>query len=460
MTARILVVDDLLPNVMLLEARLSNEYFDVVTASGGKEAIEAVKTCHPDIIMLDGKMPDIHGFEVCKIIKSDPETMHIPIIMITALEDIEDRIVGLKAGADDFLTKPIQYDILLARLKGLVRLKQTFDEWALREKTALELGLKNDAELYSSIDHKGRILCVTDDTEDEKVITDTLSKEGHKIDVLGPGESVVDQASEKNYDLIIVNFSSNADSLRLCSRLRSTDETRQTPIILLIDTNDKEKLKKALEFGVNDYVPKPIHHEELLLRASAQLKVKFYQDYLNNNLQENLSLAYKDSLTGLYNRRYLETHLSRLFERSKDSIKPLSVIMLDIDFFKKINDKYGHDVGDEVLVETSSRLSKSLRKSDFVARMGGEEFLVVMPECPFTNAVMVAERLRQVIADQSFSVDNNSQMLDVTISLGVAASNQGVASPEELMKLADDRLYKAKESGRNRVISHFDAQAI
>src|SRR6266446_7059859 len=300
MTARVLVVDDVPANVKLLEARLSAEYFDVLTAVSGADALAICERAECDVVLLDVMMPDMDGFEVCRRLKGGISTHHIPVVMVTALDQPSDRVRGLEAGVNDYLTRPI----------------------------------------------------------------------------------------DKN---------------------------------------------------------------ELMARVRTQIRKKRYTERLRDNVQMSIEMAITDALTGLYNRRYMESHIGTLVEQAATRGKPLTVLVLDIDFFKTINDSYGHDAGDDVLREFAIRIKKSIRGIDLACRYGGEEFVVVMPETDLAVSTLVAERLRRRIASQPFAIRQGARQIEVTISIGIAALGGG-DDAAMLVKRADQALFRAKRDGRNRVV--------
>ncbi|MEI6559469.1 MAG: PleD family two-component system response regulator [Rhodospirillaceae bacterium] len=454
MSARVLVVDDVMPNVKLLAAKLTREYFDVLTAYNGQQALELVKKESPDIVLLDVMMPGMDGFEVCQRIRSDPATMHIPVVMVTALSDISDRVRGLEAGADDFLTKPVNDIALFARVRSLVRLKMMMDEWRLRETTSGHFGMLNSGvSLLAESTEKARVLVLEDSALDFDKITETLRRDGAEVYSAANCASALERALGEEFELVIVSLTLlNEDGLRLCSQLRSHERTRQVPILLMIDEGDLNRVAKGLELGANDYVIKPIDRNELQARVRTQVRRKRYQDRLRSNYEQSLSLALTDSLTGVFNRRYVSAHLPRLLDRAADSNKPVSILMFDIDHFKRVNDTFGHDVGDEVLREVAVRAARNLRNFDLVARLGGEEFVVIMPDTDGESALMVAERLRQRIGDTPFQITAPVNEVTITVSVGVAVGGRVGDTVDTLIKRADEALYAAKRSGRNRVI--------
>ena len=454
MSARVLVVDDVAANVKLLEARLSAEYFDVMSASGGVQALEICARAECDIVLLDVMMPDLDGFEVCRRLKANPATHFIPVVMVTALDSPSDRVRGLEAGADDFLTKPVSDVVLIARIRSLTRLKMMTDELRMRAITSHEIGIQSPERDAVADDGKGgRILLVDDRPSSYERLAPVLAAE-HTIDVEPNPADALFHAADGNYDLLIVSLGlENFDGLRLCSQARSLERTRQLPILAISDADNNSRLLRGLEIGVNDYLLRPVDKNELLARARTQIRKRRYTDYLRDNVQHSIEAAITDALTGLHNRRYMESHLGTLAEQAGSRGKPLALMMLDIDFFKSINDGHGHDAGDDVLREFAVRIRKSIRGIDLACRYGGEEFVIVMPETDLAVAGMVAERIRRSIASNPFAIDKGNQRLDVTISIGIATLVGKTESIAEVLKRADQALYRAKRDGRNRVVS-------
>jgi two-component system, cell cycle response regulator len=461
MSARVLVVDDVLPNVKLLAAKLTREYFDVITAFNGPEALERIKKEAPDIILLDVMMPGMDGFEVCARIRADPTTMHIPIVMITALSDAADRVRGLEAGADDFLTKPVNDIALFARVRSLVRLKMMMDEWRLRESTSGQFGILDQTmTVKNETAANARVLVIEDSPIDLDKIAETLRRDTDSVVAADTSAKALDLGMSEDFELIIVSLTLlNEDGLRLCSQLRSHERTRQAPILLIADEGDLSRVAKGLELGANDYLLKPIDRNELLARVRTQVRRKRYHEKLRHNYEQSLSMALTDSLTGVFNRRYVSAHLPRLLERSWESQKPVAILMFDIDHFKAVNDTYGHGVGDEVLREVANRTNRNLRNFDLVARYGGEEFIVVMPDSDRDAAYAVAERLRRRVGEETFTVSADVGEITVTISIGVAVVDGVGDTAEAILKRADDALYQAKRSGRNRTVASGVAEA-
>lgn len=454
MSARVLVVDDILPNVKLLEAKLTSEYYDVLTATSGEEALKSVEEDSPDLVLLDVMMPGMDGFEVCKRIKENPLVAHIPVVMVTALTDSSDRVRGLEAGADDFLSKPVNDTALMARVRSLVRLKMAVDEWRMRENTANQLGIvESKASVMSEpVEHANVLIIEDQDFESEKM-ADTLKVDKDHCIVCESGMKAMEVIGKHDLDLIIVSLNlKEEDGLRLCSHLKSNERTRSVPILMASNEDDMERIAHGLEIGAHDYILRPIDRNELLARARTQIRRSRFQDRLRANYETSITQAVTDSLTGLYNRRYLDTHLQKLLEKNKESKKDLCVLILDIDYFKEVNDTHGHGVGDEVLKTFAHRLKDSLRSFDLVARLGGEEFVAILPDTSKEMSMTIAERLRTSISRHPIKCAVEDGEISITTSIGGALIEHGDHSVSEVLERADKMLYDAKNGGRNCTI--------
>ena len=444
MSARILVVDDLAPNLHLLKVKLQAEYYDVVTARSGYEALDIAGKEKLDLILMDAMMPGMNGFEACEKLKQNPKTWHIPVIMVTALEETKDRIAGLEAGADDFITKPIDDFNLMARVKSLLRLKMVTDQ--LLSHTGHTKG--NSRPLLEKIhDRSGKILLVEDhDFRAEKISKPLLKK--HKVVVESDPDKAVKLASS-GMDLIIVSLvSENFDGLRVCASLRFKEDSRDIPILIVGDPEDEARLIRAYDIGINDTLMRPIEKQEMHARVNTLLRRKFYADSLRENFNENLEMVVSDPLTGLGNRRYFDRTIEPFFEALEDKDEAFSIMVFDIDHFKRVNDILGHDMGDQILKEVATRLVTNMRAVDVVSRYGGEEFMIAMPKTEENDALVAADRIRALIAGTPIYVDG--QALRITTSAGVAQVQKG-EQLRDVFKRADDALYKAKQAGRNKV---------
>ncbi len=452
MTARVLVVDDIVANVKLLEARLKAEYFEVLTATSGFEALDIAGSSDCDIIILDIMMPGLDGFETCRRLKSNPKTAHIPVVMVTALDQPSDRVTGLEAGADDFLTKPIKDVALLTRVKNLVRVKRLIDELRTRSASRGDTMAQPAVAPVSEAAVTGRVLLVDDRPSSYERLKTTLSKR-FDVDVHTDPESALFHIADETYDLVIVSLSlRDYDGLRLCSQLQNLEKTRALPIVIISEPENDGKLMRALDMGVSDYLVRPIDANELMARIVTQLRRKLYADQLRESVEQTMEMAIMDGLTGLHNRRYFDTHFKSLTHQAATRGKTLSLVLTDIDFFKSINDTHGHDVGDEVLREFGDRIRRSVRGADLACRYGGEEFVLILPDSDQDAAAAIAERLRARMDHDPIPVAGGQKQLTITISLGVSTIQGPEDTAEAMLKRADEALYKAKRDGRNRVM--------
>ncbi|WP_240007431.1 PleD family two-component system response regulator [Pseudaquidulcibacter saccharophilus] len=452
MTARVLIVDDVATNVRLLEAKLQHEYYTVISATSGEEAIMRAIEENPDVILLDVMMPGLDGFETCRRLKEDPKTHHIPVVMVTALDQKSDRIRGLSVGADDFLSKPIDDTLLLARVRSLAKYKSIADELRSREAVGRRIGVID--EMQQGENGLGaRVIILEDDAKRGERLKRILNEEQRALlmeesNQLGPdGHSSV--------ELLIVSASGKTfDGLRLAAHIRSQFNTRSLPILAIVDAEDRTRSIRALEIGVNDIINRPLDEDELKLRVRTLVRRKRYIENLRLSVDATMEKAVTDQLTGLHNRRYMETQLKALLERTKRGGAPVSVIIADIDHFKRVNDLFGHDAGDEVIRQFSERLASNFRPRDLACRFGGEEFVVIMPDTSAEDAYIIAERLRVAVSGDPFHIGSNKDPLEVTVSVGVAIGNRADDDTDVVIKRADQALYAAKQRGRNRVIAN------
>jgi two-component system cell cycle response regulator len=448
MTARILIVDDMPANTRLLEAKLTAEYYQVASVRDGQAALARAVEWQPDLILLDVMMPGMDGYECCRRLKGDDRTLHIPVVMITALGEPAERIQGLEAGADDFLTKPVEYATLMARVRSLARLKRLLDEWRVRGETARALGLSGDRRSEPRV-AGAKALVVDDWRPGADAVKAALEREGIlPLHAKTIGEAMALTASN-GFDLIVLSLSMAAeDPLLLASSLRAADATHDIPQLLIADTEQRDRILRGFDLGANDWVTLPLDETELRLRARNQIRRKFYQDRLRADLGMALEMALIDPLTGLYNQRYLMRHLHSQLDSGQPG--PVAVLMIDVDHFKLVNDDHGHGVGDRALQAVAGALRANTRVFDSVARYGGEEFVVVMPATDREQVALAAERLRAAVEGLRFEPQTGKRCY-LTVSIGTACIQPGGCTAEALLLMADQALYDAKRKGRNQV---------
>jgi len=297
---------------------------------------------------------------------------------------------------------------------------------------------------------KGRILLVDDRASSSDQIVKALDA-SHDLTLETDAQQVLFRAVEDDFDLFIVSLGLESyDGLRVCSQIRSLERTRNLPILAIAAAEDRARVLRALDLGVNDYLSRPIDRNELVARVRTQLRQKRYADSLRDKVQQSIELALVDPLTGLNNRRFLDNHLATMLDQAQRRRAPLSLMIFDIDHFKQVNDTHGHDCGDEVLKGFANRLRRIIRGGDLLCRLGGEEFVIVMPDSPVDVAAKVAERTRSAIEGEPFIIDGTGRTIAITVSVGVAGRGRD-SDAESLYRRADQALYRSKSEGRNRV---------
>lgn len=447
MSGRILVVDDLIVNRRLMEAMLQRDYYDVAFAESGEQAIELALRDPPELVLLDVHMPAKSGLDVCRELKAHARTCHVPIILITANGDRRARLEGLSAGADDFLMKPVDSLQLSARARSLIRLKRSADELRRRVADGQRLGLSNDQ--HRMIFGQPSLVVLDDPSESARALGAGLegSFRVSYVDFAGLAAGDADQA-----DLMLVPLAArNCDPLAVVAKMQARESSRDVQILCVGGPSEAALATRALDLGAHDILSTPVDGEELQARTGTLLRRKRQVESLRMQVEESFEQAVTDPLTGLYNRRYLLSQLQPLLKRAELGGPPLAVLVFDLDHFKRVNDRFGHDVGDDVLREFAARIASNVRPTDFVCRLGGEEFIVVMPGTNDDYAALAAERLRMVISGEDFGVRRGGVWLRVTVSIGLACSENASFAPDQLLKQADQALYRAKQEGRDRV---------
>lgn len=451
MAGRILVVDDVATNRIVMKVRLSEACYQVLQADSGEAAIDVARRERPDLILLDLVMGDMDGISVCRALKADPETADIPIIMVTATRQNAEKMRALQAGVDEFLSKPLDELTLLARVRSLLRARETAQELALRDSTRRALGFAEERARFTA---KGRIGLIAAKRADALGWKTALrGLQGAELSVMTRTEALAQTSEGAVPDLFVVaaDLERPGAGLRLLSDLRARTATRHSGVLMVVPNGAREAAAMALDLGANDLVTAPFDAQEMALRLETQLIRKAQADRLRASVKDGLQMAVTDPLTGLFNRRYALPHLTRIAERAAETRRPFAVMVLDMDRFKAINDRHGHAAGDAVLEMVARQLTANLRAVDLIARIGGEEFLVALPETTPEKASAAAERLRETIGEMLVDLPGGKGRLQVSVSIGVALCEGQSCSAEGMMARADAALYAAKAAGRNTI---------
>ena len=381
--------------------------------------------------------------------KNNPRTSDIPIILITALQETEDKIKGLESGADEFLNRPVDTSELQARVKSLISLKQYGE--LLQEHMQSKKVFSTLSEQHEPMEEK-TLLLVEDDEVAARLILNFFKDTPYHIELLVDGADVLNRVEKGNVDLILLDIMlPGIDGFEVCHHLKETSQIQNIPIVMITCLKDTESKVRGIELGVDDFLVKPINREVLSARVTALLKKKEYFDRLTYEYEKALHSAVTDKLTGLYNHAYFKQFLKLEIERSLRQKHALTLMLLDIDDFKHYNDTLGHLVGDKILHELGQVINRTVRKIDMAARYGGEEFTVVLPYTSPRGALVVAERLRQAVESHPFSYKPSLPSKTLTVSIGIASFQMDVKTVEDLIERSDIALYKAKGEGKNRI---------
>jgi len=454
-SAKILVVDDEPMIIQFYEAALGEQGYHVATAVDGRQALEKTREFQPDVILLDVVMPELNGFQVTERLKADPATAGIPIILVTGLGSIEDRVKGLEAGADDFLGKPFNLDELLVRVRSLVKLKVLQDRLKQAEAASLLASPLPATPVVSPMPapfeprRQPVVLVVEDDERIIKICSSVLGSGGYQVVSAPDGPGMFAAIEREAPDLIILDLMlPGMDGVEILAKIKEMPLARDVPVIILTAVGDLKTKVKTLYIGADDYLVKPVSSLELLARVRANLRKHDYERRLKYQLDRSFVESITDPLTGLYNRRYLESTLERELALHRRGARPLCLLMLDIDGFKGINDQHGHPAGDAVLTELAAIFKVELRTSDLAVRLGGDEFLVVLPDARMEQAKAIAERLRGAVSMLAIPALGSEHP---TVSIGVCQAGDEEGGMAALLKKADEAMYRAKAEGKNRV---------
>lgn len=454
MSERILIADDLATNRIMLKVKLTAACYEVIQAERCADVLPHALDTRPDLIILGRGVGDC-CLEICRRLKDHPTLATTPIIVIANSGHQTARLEAIASGADDVLAKPLEDATLLAMVRNLIRARGFDDEILRRRHLSQEFGC---AEAQSPFAKTARIALIAPGTDTGMQWRKRLSKKtNHIIDIMPQSQALEDLGIRENVPDAFVIASSlreTSDGLRLVSELRARQNTRHA-VIILQDCGEKPSPRSlGLDLGANAVLSCGFDVEELVLRLDRLLARKFRLDDLRESLDTSLALAVQDPLTGLHNRRFADGYLAGLEREAQERQQPYALMLLDLDRFKSINDRFGHLAGDQVLVEVAQRLKRQLREMDLLARYGGEEFLVALPGLSLAQARPMAERLRRALGDIPISGSEIMMPIPVTISIGLAVFDPMAPranTANQLLLAADQALYRAKATGRNRV---------
>jgi two-component system cell cycle response regulator len=459
MNGRILIVDDIATNRILYRSRLAAAFYEPILAESGAACLEIAASHQPDLILLDLQLPDLPGNEVLRRLRADPATRDILVIVLTAATEDAVRLAALAAGADDVIGKPAADAVLLARMRNLLRAKAGLDFPAGE---ALAPGF---AEPVQAFERKATVAVVAGQRDSgHRLQADLADALGGQLLLLSRPQALAeatlaDAGPSAVPDVFILqdDGTDSTGTLRFLSELKSHTATRHSAVCVLGRSGEGDDAAIAFDLGADDVVGAEVTAAELALRTRGLIRRKQRGDQKRARIKDGLRLAMIDPLTGLHNRRYAMPQLAAIAARAAEEGRPFAVMIVDLDRFKRVNDRHGHGAGDQVLVEVSRRLTANLRADDLLARIGGEEFLVALPDAGMALARTVAERLCRSIEERPIRLASGA-LLTVTVSIGVAVSDgTRLNSSDAVIEAADLALLDSKGSGRNQVTFRLSA---
>jgi two-component system cell cycle response regulator len=451
---KILIVDDDLTNQKLLERMLPIDQFNVLFASDGQKGMDMVYKELPDVILLDVMMPKKDGFTVARELKKDLSVRNIPIILVTALDGSENRISGLEAGAEEFLTKPVKKVELIARIRSMLQLKEYREQLDIHKQSGalFSQAAGEDMSNKLDLDKAPHVLLVEDNEIDRNIILKALEKEFLRLETAKNGQEAISCIQSGEVDLVLLDILlPDINGFEICKRLKTMDTAKDIPVIVITCLDDIDSKITGVKLGADDFLIKPIDTRELNARIKVLLDKKDQLDKLRTHYEYALSSASIDSLTGLYNHGYFKKFLSLEVKRSLRQQYPVSLLMIDIDEFKLFNDTLGHVKGDDILHNLGNLIRSVIREVDLTARYGGDEFVVILPYSDRNGAVKVSNRIQNTISSDEVFKEFSRNMNELTVSIGVAEFPSDCVDDEDMIRKADHMLYLAKQKGKNQI---------
>ena len=404
---RILIVDDEPLNVKLLAAILSSDSYEITRAYNGEQALKKANEELPDLILLDIMMPGIDGFEVTRRLKSNLETRDIPIILITAYDVADFKVIGSEAGADEFLNKPVKAPELRLRVTSLLRTKEYQDKLkplAQPDKDKSRAGREKTLEVETRVPS---VHLVFEEEKDAELIKMFLHGQPYQVTIEKNAKDAISLSDQRQIDLILLDVMLQGEEcFQICSRLKESEQTANTQILVVAGSDYLENKPEQFGLWADDFLLKPINVHEIRARVKALLKKKTFLDRLYAGPEGNVQSAITDSLSGLANHSYFEYFLEKEIKRSTRNSRPAALMMLELTDLKHKPNSVGHLVGEELLKELGTLIKENIRDIDLGARYKEKQFAIVLANTGGNGAALVAERLKAKVQNH-FSISTD-----------------------------------------------------
>ena len=448
MSGTVLIVDGLATNRIVLKAKLATTPYRIIQAASARDALRLATHEMPDLMLVNTCLAGQSAEPFLRALRRNEKLARVPVVMLQGVACAPERKAMLRAGADDVLARPLSESFLLARLRNLMRKHYADAELAVQTGDA-----GGFAEAQAAFEAPGRVGILAPRRAEALALRGMLEPVcPHRLTCVAPENPPT--SAGQDVLLLRISMAQAEDGLRRLADLKAAPGTNHCPALVLLDPDAAPLAVTLLDMGADDVIIAPADHEELALRIDRQLLGKRRNERLRGHLRSGLEAALRDPLTGVHNRRYALPWLDRQIERTRTTQKSLAVMLADLDFFKQVNDRHGHAAGDAVLCTVTERLAAHLRAEELLARIGGEEFLIALPDTPRDRAERVADRLCEAIRATPVTVPGLVDPIPVTLSIGVTVVPTGPGQPvprmQTLLDEADRALYVAKEQGRNQ----------
>lgn len=453
----ILVLDGVSTNRIMLKVQLTAAWYQVVQGEKLKGLPALLRRTRPDLVLTAQTLPDGTAAEVKQLLAGESALADVPVVAITPQNDKAARLQALSDGLDDVLTYPFKDTLLLAHVRSLLRARVERQEMRVLDDSP-SIGFAEPPAALIAPPQPSQIAVLTNAASTATIWSKALKdRVAHRLSnhTLPNLKGVL---SSPVPDAIVVELSSGASGRNVLADLRSRVATRHTVLIGVMSSDDPDQTAEALDWGADAVCQNGFNANEIALRLESQIARKRRDDRLRASLRDGLTESLTDPLTGLRNRRFAMRALDQIVRQSSRPGRGFALMLADLDHFKSINDQYGHDGGDLILTEAARRLQQTLGSTGFVARFGGEEFLLCLPDATQKQALQLAAAICDRICSEPFQVSDSGPQVPVTISIGLNICDPTDQCPVEtadtvraLLKSTDRVLYAAKQAGRNQV---------